>query len=117
LEFIPGAVSHVFTTVTNRSEYSLNAKTVKVPARRLDSFDLVGTRLVLKIDVEGQELNVLRGAEGLFAANRILAVYIDGYQDPTLPEFLASRGFKFHDGRTLEPLEKPGYSLLAIKTN
>lgn len=34
----------------------------KVPARRLDSFNLQGSRILIKIDVEGAELAVLRGA-------------------------------------------------------
>lgn len=41
--------------------------TVRVPVRRLDDFDL-GPVGVVKIDVEGHELAVLRGAEGLLRA-------------------------------------------------
>jgi FkbM family methyltransferase len=115
LEFVAGAVSHVFTTVQNRSEYSLQTPTVKVAARRLDSLNLDGRQMLLKIDVEGHELAVLRGAEGLFQADRIFGVYLDGYGDPAIPEFLSARGFAFYDGRTLQPSPVPGYSLLALK--
>ena len=78
LDFVPGAVSHVFTTLDNASVYSLSTQAVSVPCCRMDSLDLIGDSLILKIDVEGQELNVLNGATGLFAAGRVKAVFVDG---------------------------------------
>jgi len=101
LDFTPGAVSHVFTTLDNASVYSLSSKVVSVPCRRLDSFDIVGDSLVLKIDVEGQEMNVLKGASSLFEAGRVKAVFVDGYKDAAVEDFLRYYGFKFLDGVSL----------------
>lgn len=116
LEFIPGAQSNIFTTVDNASMYSLREeKTVSVPCKRLDQLDLVGDALILKIDVEGQELEVLKGADGLFAARRVKAVYLDGYKDKGVEEFLRARGFKFLEGKTLRPTEGGVFSLLALR--
>ena len=58
----------------------------------------------MKIDVEGHEYEVLRGAEEIFAAKRVKAVYVDGYDDPRLLEFLRSRNFRFFNGRTMQPI-------------
>ena len=72
-----------------------------MPCCRLDSLDLTGDSLILKIDVEGQELNVLNGATGLFAAGRVKAVFVDGYNDESVETFLRHYGFKLLDGVSL----------------
>ena len=70
---------------------------------------------MLKIDVEGQELDVLRGAERLFSSGRVRAVYIDGCAaGRAVEEFLTRRGFSLFDGRTLEPTTGGVFSLLAL---
>lgn len=116
LEFVSGAVSHVFTTVEYMSAYQKPEKVV-LSCRRLDSFDIFGERIVIKIDVEGQELEVLKGAEGLFSSNRIMAVYLDGYENPEVENWLKGYGFNFFDGRSLEKVEGSVFSLLAIKSD
>ncbi|BAY36701.1 FkbM family methyltransferase [Nostoc sp. NIES-2111] len=114
LEFVSGAVSHVFTTIENN--YSdLAQKKVTVPCRRLDSFDILGNRIIIKIDVEGQELEVLKGAEDLFNSNRVIAVYLDGYKNNQVESWLKGYGFDFFDGRSLKKIEGEAFSLLAIK--
>jgi FkbM family methyltransferase len=74
---------------------------VLVPVRRLDSMlketDIARPSL-LKIDTEGYELAVLRGAEGLFAALDCVVVEMhfskpDQYDPNDVIEYLAARGF------------------------
>jgi FkbM family methyltransferase len=79
-----------------------DAKGVPYPVRRLDDCGIEGNSLVMKIDVEGHEFEVLKGAEAIFAAKRVKAVYVDGYDDPRVVEFLQARGFAFFDGLTMQ---------------
>ena len=114
LRFTRGAVSHVSTRSDLATSYQFG-EYFEVEARRLDSFELRGRSLILKIDVEGQELPVLIGSEGLFSQERVLAVFLDGYGDKDrVAEFLISRGFDFYDGRTLQRVESLPYALLAV---
>ena len=115
LTFVSGAVSHVFTTLEHASAYSIDSETVCVPSRRLDSLAISGDSIVLKIDVEGQELQVLQGARSFFDAGRIRAVYLDGYSDPSTEQFLRDRGFRLLEGRTLQPTDGNVFSLLALR--
>lgn len=117
LTFVDGAVSHVFTTVDQQNAYSIPSEIRRVPSQRLDALAFrPGSELVLKVDVEGQERQVLEGAADLFAAGRIRVVYLDGYDDPALAGWLRDRGFSLRDGRTLEPTDQPPFSLLAIRS-
>jgi FkbM family methyltransferase len=116
LEFVSGAVSNIFTTTQNASEYNVASTAQSVPCRRLDEFDIKGNSIVLKVDVEGQEKEVLVGAKGFFDANRIKAVYLDNYKDEVGVEtLLRDYGFNFYEGRTLEPVPGNTYSLLALR--
>ena len=72
--------------------------------------------MVMKIDVEGQEWEVLSGSSVFFEANRVKAVYVDGYKDSNVREFLRGYGFEFLNGRTLEAADQMTRHLLAIKT-
>jgi FkbM family methyltransferase len=116
LDFVEGVVSHVFAEKTNINSYHLkNRKTVKVEAKRLDSFNIEGDSIMLKIDVEGHEYEVLEGAKGLFEAGRIRVVYLDGYKkQEAILSFLKNYGFKLFDGKTLEPDPVYNFSLLAL---
>ena len=115
LEFVAGAVSHVFTTTQHANSYNIRQETQTVSCQRLDSFDIRGNSIVMKIDVEGQELDVLLGAEGFLAARRVKAIYIDGFADPKLPGHLRDRGFRLLDGKTLLPFAENGFNLLAMR--
>lgn len=116
LEFVSGAVSHVFAQAANRNDYHFKHQApVRVPAQRLDDSGIEGDSLIIKIDVEGQELNVLEGATGLFDRDRVKAVYLDGYSDPAVNAFLVARGFSFFDGRTMRPTVPSFPNLLAVR--
>lgn len=117
LKFVEGFSSGVFTLTDRQSAMGTAERFVTIPGRRLDSFPIEGNSLVLKVDVEGQELEVLKGASGLFDAKRIRCVYVDGFNDKSLPQFLKDRGFRFYDGRTLEPSDGSAFCLLALRAN
>lgn len=114
LDFVEGAVSHVFTSFDKVSAYSIKERTVPVSSRRLDECEIEGNSLVIKIDVEGQEMEVLLGATGLLKSGRVKAVYVDGYEDRGVAEILKQHGFKLFDGRTLDVTRGNVFSLLAI---
>ncbi|MBO9712085.1 FkbM family methyltransferase [Sphingomonas sp.] len=112
--FIAGAVSHVATIAEKRNSYSVPGRQFEMDVRRLDGLDLAG-RLFLKIDVEGQEMAVLQGAERLFADDRVDAVFIDACPDlAELRVVLEAYGLLVVDGASLEADGKPD-TLLALR--
>jgi FkbM family methyltransferase len=113
-EFIAGAVSHVFTTTENTNRYHIKGPTQSLDVVRLDGSGIEGDSIVIKIDVEGQEMAVLRGATGLFEAGRVKAVYLDGYADPQVETFLQGFGFRLFEGRSLTSTSGRVFSLLAL---
>lgn len=64
--------------------------------------------------MEGQELEVLQGMTELLRAERVKAIYFDGYKDSQVETPLAAYGFCLWDGQTLEPLRSGAFSLLAL---
>jgi FkbM family methyltransferase len=115
LEFVDGAVSSVFSTAENASSYSISSERTACECRRLEDLPIEGHSLVMKIDVEGHEWEVLQGAIGLFQANRVRALYLDGFKDARIVPFLDAYEFRFFNGRTLEPATDQTRHLLAIK--
>lgn len=115
LEFVDGAVSNVFTTVENASSYSISGENTTCECRRLDDLSIDGNSLVMKIDVEGQEWEVLQGAISYFQAGRVKAVYLDDYKDSRVKGFLDQYGFRYLNGRTLAPATAETRHLLALK--
>jgi FkbM family methyltransferase len=113
-EFVDGAVSNVFTTTENASSYSIQKERRVCECRRLDELEIDGSSLVMKIDVEGQEWEVLQGALSLFQAGRVKALYLDDYKDARVRNFLDRFGFRYFNGRTLEPGTDETRHLLAI---
>lgn len=114
LEFVSGAVSHVFTTVKHANAYSIMDERQVVECKQLDSIPLEGRAIVIKIDVEGQELEILKGAESLLKSSRIKAIYLDGYAQPEVLDILRAHNFSLFDGRTLETYDGVSHSVLAI---
>ena len=115
VNFVNGAVSGVTTTVDKATAYNIAASGFTARTRRLDSFDLPGD-LFLKIDVEGQEMEVLQGATGLFEAGRIKAVFLDGFDwNAGIPEFLTGHGFRLVAPNSLKPFNPRQLTLLAIR--
>ncbi|MGF1679364.1 MAG: FkbM family methyltransferase [Candidatus Methylacidiphilales bacterium] len=114
-DFVEGAVSHVTTRADNTGPYSIKQRSFSGRCVPLWSFSFPSDDLILKIDVEGHELDVLRGAEPLFKDRRVACVYVDGYEDPEVVTFLRSHGFQLRDGRTLLPAPEGCYALLAIR--
>jgi FkbM family methyltransferase len=115
MSFVRGAVSHVTTSLKQTSTYSIQGDTFVAKCAPLSSFDIAGDSLIIKIDVEGQELSVLRGCESLLEQQRVLAIYVDGFVDDRVPQLLKNRGFVFRDGRSLHIVGAPPFSLLAIR--
>jgi len=116
VDFVEGAVSHVFTHASRPSPYVLPTRRRKVRTVRLADEVIDGESLILKIDVEGQEFAVLEGARQFFERSRVKAVYLDGYAErQKVEQFLRDFGFTFLNGRTSKPFETGGFSLLAIK--
>lgn len=108
-------MSHVFTKIENRNVWSIPGQTLRVNVRRLDSFDLGIGPFVIKIDVEGQEMSVLKSANRLFKEKQVKAVYLDGYENKGIPDFLRQEGFRLFEGRSLLPvMDENVFSLLAI---
>lgn len=116
MEFIRGAVSHVTTTVSTSSRYNIASETFMARCVPLSAFDIPGSSIIIKIDVEGAEYEVLLGARKFFSEGRVKAVYFDGVAKlAEVQEFLAEFGFRLLDGKTLEPFETGMFSLLAVK--
>lgn len=114
--FVRGAVSHVTTLSEKKNRYSIPDRSFYSNIEPLSHYDFGDNEIVLKIDVEGQELNVLMGAISLLERNRIRAVYLDGADHMEIIfDFLKKFGFKFYDGRNLRKLNSPSFSVLAIR--
>lgn len=116
VEFIRGAVSHVTTAAPLKSRYNIAGETFTARCLPLSAFNIPGSSIVLKIDVEGAEYDVLAGARPLFASGRIKAVYLDGFSRPNeVIQFLEAFGFRLLNGRTLRPFDPGCFSLLAVR--
>ena len=114
VEFVGGAVSHVTTRVNLANKYNILAEKFLAEIRPLTDFDLPNC-LIIKIDVEGQEMAVLEGAKKYFDEGRVICVYLDGYGDKYCWDFLMNYGYEFFDGKTLEQADRTTFSLLALK--
>jgi len=115
MEFLSGAVSGVTTVADKATAYNIASTRFQTRSRRLDSFDLKGD-LFLKLDVEGQELDVLKGAQGFFDAKRVKAVYVDGFDyDTSIPDFLRAQGMRLVNPNNLKPFEAKDFTVIAVR--
>ena len=112
--FVGGAVSHVTTRDNLANSYNISVEKFSANIKPLSEFELP-ERLIIKIDVEGQEMAVLTGAKKFFDSGRVICVYLDGYSDRSCWDFLANYGYDFFDGKTLQPADPTTFSLLALK--
>lgn len=113
--FVDGAVSHVFTAVEHANAYNIPSRRRDIDCRRLDGLVPADAAIFLKVDTEGQEYDVLKGAEALFAQGRVAGVYLDGHDPAKVPPFLLKHGFELRDIDTLHPDDGSAYGLLALK--
>jgi hypothetical protein len=74
-----------------------------------------GNSIVMKIDVEGQEWEVLQGAKSYFHDGRVKALYLDDYKNPKVRTFLEEYEFSFFNGGTLERASQDTRHLLAVR--
>jgi FkbM family methyltransferase len=106
LEFFETTTSGVFgVTKSHFNEADENKRTL-IQAVTLDEY-LDGTENVaLKIDVEGHELEVLRGAANAISNGAVRIVFTDGVADETYQEFrriLIDNGFTIYNARSRKP--------------
>lgn len=118
LEFEDGAVSHVFAVPQSgvkKSPYTLAGRNRLVEIRRLDEVIERPCRVVMKLDVEGHELDVLRGSSGLFEAGCVKAVLLDSDEHPhDVYELLEGWGFSLFDAQTFTEGTRGNRAFLAI---
>lgn len=105
-----GGGTLIFRELSGKSVAVKASETLPVAAAPLDSlFDFRGRSIAVKIDVEGHELEALKGAENLFAHNRVLA-QVENWPEKTavLNEFMA-RGFRliYHTGYDFYFVKEP----------
>ena len=95
------------TAGLREASFAPGKESVKVQTRRLDS--VVHDRIIglVKIDVEGAELCVLRGAERTLAERRIKAILYEDFKpaESGIAEFLRGCGFSvfYLDGNLVRP--------------
>ena len=113
LDLYVGSPDNLGTT-SFRKQYNFSGRTVAVPVRTLDEYcgsQGIAAVNAIKLDVEGAELSVLRGAERVLASHPILVVEFEESNQrrfdlscDDLERFLTARGYELHtigaDGAT-----------------
>jgi len=107
LEFVGGAVSHVFAAAEHRNDYH-SGPTIIIDSARLDELVTSSKSIVLKIDVEDHECAVLRGAERLLDQGLVQAILLDASGEAlNAAEMLKQRGFLMLNARTFRKVSSP----------
>lgn len=104
LEFLDGAVSHVFAAASHQNAYHIGKTGIKVKARTLDEMLPRDRPLIMKVDVEGHEPEVLKGAGELMKSGLIHAVLLDaspGSESLQAASLLRQSQFTILDASTL----------------
>jgi len=82
----------------------------------LDQFTSSGAQDpdVIKIDAEGAEISILRGAEGLFARTNPVLFFECDTDKAEIRTYLAERNYLLFDATTLEPADEPAHNTVAL---
>lgn len=113
LDFADGAVSHVFTSIDHASQYNIEDEVITVDTDTLDALTPIEGSIAIKIDVEGQEANVIRGGLGLIKSGRVKYIYFDGLKDPSILGELRAAGYRCCDTVTGEDVTDQSFGILA----
>jgi FkbM family methyltransferase len=102
-------------SVSGKTSLGAVRNSAQVTAIRLDDM-LWPKPWVIKIDVEGYEMQVLDGLQQRIADGTVTAVMVDGFADKAIPNQLLEQGFSLYDGRSLHAF-RPGdtFNLLALR--
>jgi FkbM family methyltransferase len=69
---------------------------------------------VIKIDAEGAELSIFRGAETLLRRSRPMLLFECDRDKSEISADLKAKGYKFFDAITLEPVDQPAHNCFAL---
>ncbi len=91
IEFLPSP-----DTVTGQSKVGGGAGAIRVETVRLDDFlDAAGLRIFIKMDIEGHELEAIKGMERMLTTNKVfMQVECFTENTPSLDEAMAMLGMK-----------------------
>jgi len=120
--FIPqnNTMGHLVSSINELpTQYKHASSSFQVPTVSLDDFIQNNPQPdVIKIDVEGAEINVLMGAQKLFTSKRQPVILIELHSQSVIGkahELLSSYGYMFYDPwHNLRPISKPKFYTLAI---
>lgn len=103
LSFFETTTSGVFSVGPSHFNEGDTRKKIELKAERLDKFLDGKSNIALKIDVEGHELEVLRGAQRALDRGAIKVVFCDGIPEKSYDDFcgiLERHGFELFNART-----------------
>lgn len=116
LDMVEGAVSGVFGV--HESDFQIARKSHKVQALPLDDFLADARDIVMKVDVEGHEWEVVKGAERVIKSGNLRAILLDGILErnkAVMLAFLADHNFSIYDCDTLQRYSGGTDRVLAIR--
>jgi len=103
----------VFTSIDHASQYNIEDEVITVDTDTLDALTPIEGSIAIKIDVEGQEANVIRGGLGLIKSGRVKYIYFDGLKDPSILGELRAAGYRCCDTVTGEDVTDQSFGILA----
>jgi len=120
LTFYETTTSGVFSVKASDFNMAEKSSAITIPALPLDDYLDDIEDVVLKIDVEGHELEVLRGAQRALARGAIDVVFSDGVDHDSYPEFeglLRDSRFQLFDARarSIDLSHADHHRILAIR--